>query len=144
MSDSSLPPVSRESAARSYLHLAAYVVPALFFVTFASLVLIPRMEKIWAMAGPDAVKARWILDLCSAFVGNFPAFLGVGTALLVILEKSWPGWDRLRSRVIRIFTWCVNFAVLLGMTWMAVTALLITPMAIVQANGPILDRPPNP
>ena len=132
---SSLPENScQESATRTYLHLAAYGVPSLFFVVFASFVLIPKMEQIWKIAGEDAAKSSWILGICVAFAFHFQWIVGGLTALFVVFENAWPGWNRFRSRVVRLMTWCLTFSVILGMTWMAVTALLITPRAIVKAQ----------
>ncbi|HRJ07289.1 MAG TPA: hypothetical protein PK490_04300 [Prosthecobacter sp.] len=120
----------RESALRSYLQLAAYGIPCLFFVVFADLVLIPRMLKIWSEVGGKEPEANWIFDLCSIFVVYFQFFAGAAAALFVILEKTWPAWQRLRSPVLRITAWLLNFAVMLGMTWMAVAALLVAPKAV--------------
>lgn len=125
-----LPPAPRESALRSYLHFAAYGFPCLFFVIFANFVLVPRMSQIWNDTGEEVAQARWILDLCSIFGWNFQYFVGGATALLVMLEKIWPSWQRLRSPVIRIITWIMNFSVILGMTWMAIAATLVVPRAI--------------
>ena len=131
----SLPEKScRESATRTYLHLAAYAGPSLFFVVFASLVLVPKMEKIWSIAGEDAAKSSWVLGICVNFTIHFQWIVGGLTALFVVFENAWPGWNRFRSRVVRLMTWCLTFSVILGMTWMAVTALLITPRAIVKAQ----------
>jgi hypothetical protein len=92
------------------------------------------MEQIWKIAGEDAAKSSWILGICVAFAFHFQWIVGGLTALFVVLENAWPGWNRFRSRVVRLMTWCLTFSVILGMTWMSVTALLITPRAIVKAQ----------
>jgi len=101
------------------------------------------MEKIWSMAGEDVAKSSWVLGICVDFAFHFQWIVGGLTALFVVFENAWPGWDRFRSRVIRLMTWCLTFGVILGMTWMAVTALLITPRAIAKAQKDAAAKAPQ-
>ena len=113
---------------RPYLHLLAYGVPSAFFVIFASLVLLPRVERIWEMAGPKVSKAEWVIDLCRTFVDNF-YFLSVGGVLLFIaLEKMWPGWQAVRRPAIKTLAWVITFSVMTCMTWVCVTTCLAIPV----------------
>lgn len=126
-----LPP--QETATRSYLHLLAYGLPSALFVIFASVVLVPRLETIWSEVNQRA-EAEWILVLCQAFTLNFYFIAGALVLFFVIIERVWAGWSRVRRRVVRCITWLATMLVMAGMTWMAVTALLVVPMAIVKAK----------
>lgn len=107
--------------------------------------MIPRLEKVWSEAGQRAVEADWVLGLCQSFTDNFNFIAGALVLFFVIIERVWNGWSRFRSRVVRFITWLATMLVMTGMTWMAVTALLVVPMAIVKAKKeakPAISEPP--
>jgi hypothetical protein len=119
-----------EPAARTYIHLIAYSLPATVFWFFSDVVLMPRIEVIWQKAGESATKASWVIDLSRAFVDRFYFVLAGILIILVLLEKNWPRWQSLRRPVIRILAWLFTFCVMAIVTWTAVTACLVVPMAL--------------
>ncbi|HRH97038.1 MAG TPA: hypothetical protein PLB55_13945 [Prosthecobacter sp.] len=132
MPDKETPPV-RESGLKTYLHLAAYRLPALAFVIFSTVVVLPRVVAVWKHAGIQVKDAEWwILGLCEIFTFNFNYFLGGAVIVFIVLEKGWARWPSIRSRVVRTFTWILTMLVLAGITWTSVTALLVVPMVLNQ------------
>lgn len=123
-------PPQKEKATQTYLHFAAYGLPALLLIIFANLVLLPKIEMLWAEAGAAEVKHQWIIQISRGFGDNFNFILGLLTVCFLILEKTSKLWPLLRSRIVRGLTWLMTFCVLLGMTWIAVTASLAGSIAI--------------
>jgi hypothetical protein len=119
----------QETAARTYLHFLAYVLPSACFVIFATIILLPRLEVIWDQAGQRAAMAEWVIELCRAFLDYFYYVVGSIVGALVLLEKFWARWQTLRSSTIRCLTWVLTFSVMAGLTWIAVSACLAVPMA---------------
>ncbi len=134
--------VVQESGTRTYLHLAAYGFPACFVVIFCHLILIGYLESLYEIVGESSKTSHWVMALCRSFATNYSWILGGLTVLFLVLEKTWAGWSRIRSRVVRLATWCITISVLLGMTWMAVTALLFSNAAIAKVRKDVgLGRP---
>lgn len=130
-------PSPRESAARTYLHLLAYGLPSACVVVFATIILLPRIEVIWDLAGEGAAKAEWVIELCRAFFDYFYYFVGSIIGGLVLLESFWLGWQTLRSSIIRCLTWVLTFSVLAGITWVSVSACLAVPMVLKKTGQPV-------
>ncbi len=115
---------------RPYLHLLAYGLPSALFVIFASMVLLPKVEKIWEAAGTRVSKAEWVIDLCRTFVDNFNFIVLAIVLLFVALENLWPGWQTIRKPAIKTLSWLVTFSVMSCMTWLCVTTCLALPAII--------------
>ena len=121
----------RESGLKTYLGLAAYGLPAMAFVIFSTVVVLPRVAAVWQQAGAQTRQATWVLGLCEIFTFKFNYFIGA-VGVFILLEQCWARWPAIRSRVVRSFTWILTMLVLTGITWTSVTALLVVPMVLDQ------------
>ena len=126
----------RESALKTYLHLAAYAIPASSLVIFHTLVLMPRLEYVWRHVGERTKGAEWVLGLCELFTANLNLVTGAAVGVFILLEKTWARWPAVRSRVVRTFTWVLMMFMLVGVTWTCSTALLAVPMALSKDKVP--------
>lgn len=116
-----------EPAWRTYLGAGAFLVPALLVWVFANLVMLPRVEKIWEMAGLSDSRAQWLIDLSRGLSNNLNfVAMGVG-AVFVFLELRWSRWPRYRSGTIWTATFLINSAVLIGMVMICICATLAVP-----------------
>lgn len=129
------PPLTAKKADkgfRPYLHLLAYGVPSAFFVIFASIILLPKVEQIWKVAGARVSKAEWVIGLCHTFVDNFNFIIIAIILFFIALENLWPGWQAVRRPVIKVIAWLVTFSVMSCMTWLCVTTCLALPAILAK------------
>jgi hypothetical protein len=115
------------SAFRTYLRAVALLIPTIFFWTFASLFLVPKVEQIWDDAGLTGSKVQWLFDASDALKQSFYFIVAAAVLILLLLEFRWPAWPQYRRTVVACFTLFCHTAVLVGVTTIAVTVCVAAP-----------------
>lgn len=129
MNGSTPPPLpDPNSAWRTYLRAVALLIPTIFFWLFALTFLVPKLEQMWQVAGLNASKVQWLMDLCDGLKQNFTFVVAGVVGVLLLLEFRWAAWPRYRRTVVACVTLFFHTAVLAGITAIAVAVCVAAPL----------------
>jgi hypothetical protein len=118
----------------TYLKASAFLMPAAFLWLFSAIFLLPKLREICNATGSAAFNFPQAPGIfrTSAIIGQGMVFLTahwiqtVGAVIfaLILLEWRFNGWSRYRRASLGVGIFLFNFAVLLSITLMVLSALL--------------------
>jgi hypothetical protein len=124
----------------TYLKGAAFVGPALFLWSVATVFFVPKLQQICLHAGlPDSGDTIWSLTRSNfqtiGVFADYGLFMAMGLALgLILLEWRSANWRRYRRATIGISAFLLNLLVLVSIFMMILTALVAAPALMQHAK----------
>ncbi len=116
-----------EPSWKTYLKAVGFLLPALVLWAFASVYFAPKLQEIWARGGGPATEAQWVMDIVTFLVHRGALVMGVVVVVLLLFELRSGLWARYRRAVLGSVVLFLNSAVLMGLWFMCLAALLIVP-----------------
>jgi len=97
-----------------------FLAPAAFVWVVTAIFIAPKLKQIWANAGGNGNPVFAGMDIMRE--SGWSILIGAA-AILVLVEKFWTRWPRYRKHCIATLVFGLNFAVLLSLMILLVTAV---------------------
>lgn len=115
---------------RTYLWFAAWVLPSLFFITFALMILIPRAELMLERTPMDvsgSAPFMFIVGVVRFFWNYFWLIAPFALAAIMLPELRWRNHPHLRSKYLGTMAYLINLFTLILLTLIAIVTGLLGP-----------------
>ena len=130
-----LPEKGVESARHTYLRAVGLLFPALVYLNFSALFLVPKLERIWEKAGPEITKAQWLLEVAIWLPKHLEIALPLVVLPFVFLEWLVPAFRVRRARITSLLVILVNFAVMTTLVAIPTAGFLAAPLMAKNARN---------
>jgi hypothetical protein len=135
MIDQKPPPLpDRDAGLKTYWRALVYVITAMFFISFASLFLVPRIEQIWKDTGRRSEIMEAMIATIGFLKSNANPLILVLVALIGLLEWKVSWWKRYRGVIVEVIVYGVVFVTLAFFAAIATSALILAPL--INLNRP--------
>jgi hypothetical protein len=122
-----------EARWKTFLKAGAFLVPAVVLWGFASVFFAPKLQQIWAQGGGGSSDEQWVMQLVMFLVRHGAQILLVAVLLAIAGEFRARQWAPYRRFALGSLVLVLNAAVLAGLWFMCLAALLIAP-ALMRAG----------
>lgn len=112
---------------KTYLLAVGFLLPALILWGFASVFFAPKLQQLWAQGGGPATEAQWVMHLIMFLVRHGAQAAGAVVVVLVLFEWRSSRSARYRRAALGSAVLLLNSAILTGLWFMCVAALLVVP-----------------